>query len=190
MSRGHSKIAEMILCERFWPLGFGERGDISRCWEQTSLAWSKWPNLMKEEMKVWIPFYQNTHSQTLLEKEICFLCIDGRSCLSSGSLYKFHRTVSMMVHICWCLEHTRAKGHLTKLWIPLWIHMALASILILTQGLNWLSSSVALLELGWARTSCYRKLAYYSAHLCSHCIWVYLNSDTHMGAGRKSASPV
>ena len=93
----------------------------------------------------------------------CLLCFDGSSCLSSGSLYIFHRTLSMMVHTWWCLEHTRTKDHLTKVWIPLWIHMALASILILTQGLNWLSSSVALLELGWARTSCSRKLA----HLCS-----------------------
>ena len=93
----------------------------------------------------------------------CLLCFDGSSCLNSGSLYIFHRTLSMMVHTWWCLEHTRTKDHLTKVWIPLWIHMALASILILTQGLNWLSSSVALLELGWARTSCSRKLA----HLCS-----------------------
>ena len=158
---------EMTLCERFWPLGFGERGGTSRCWEQTSVAWSKWPNLVKEEMEEWVPSYQNVfqyaYSQTLLEKEICLLCFDGSSCLSSGSLYIFHRTLSMMVHTCWCLEHTRTKFHLTKVWIPLWIHMALGSILILTQGLNWLRSSVALLELGWARTSCSRKLA----HLCS-----------------------
>jgi len=36
--KGASNIAEMTLYVGFWPLGFGERGDTSRCWEQTSVA--------------------------------------------------------------------------------------------------------------------------------------------------------
>ena len=72
-----------------------------------------------------------------------------------------------MVHTCWCLEHNRTKAHLSNIWISLWIHMALTSVLILTQGLNWLSSSLALIGLGWTSTSCSRKLAYCSTHPCS-----------------------
>ena len=36
--KGASSIEEMSLYVGFWPLGFGERGDTSRCWEQTSVA--------------------------------------------------------------------------------------------------------------------------------------------------------
>lgn len=63
----------------------------------------------------------------------------------------------------------------------------------LDTRLNWLSSSLALVGLGWTSISCSRKLAYCSAHPCSLTICMYLDSNTllcHMGTGRRSASPL